>query len=155
MAGLAVGVGDLVIDLCSCSLGIRPLRSLMLEHLAAAHSRVQQSPLVTAVNPPGHRPAPWTARRPGGCPSRYAPTCRSEKPLLPACSPREAASPRERQDRTAHIITDAASVPSTTRRTTARKLCQSQNSTDVDSLESAVVGTQFGSQIFATSLVFD
>jgi hypothetical protein len=30
MAGLAVGVGDLVIDLCSCSLGIRPLRSLML-----------------------------------------------------------------------------------------------------------------------------
>jgi hypothetical protein len=30
MAGLAVGVGDLAIDLCSCSLGSRPWRSLML-----------------------------------------------------------------------------------------------------------------------------
>jgi hypothetical protein len=27
MAGSAVGVGDLVIDLCSCSLGIRPMRA--------------------------------------------------------------------------------------------------------------------------------
>ncbi len=87
----------------------------------AAAARNGCGPAATLPRTPGTQP---TTTSSGPLPE---PSGQPGTPLLPAHLPGTAAARWQHQDRTAHMITEAASAPCATRRTSSRKLCQSLN----------------------------